>query len=167
MYINIESRVICINIKGGNTVKTVYALCKPIAEELSVYIWDIQYVKEGGTWYLRVLIDTDEGITINECEQFSRLISDKLDETDPIKDSYMLEVSSPGIDRQLTQHWHYDALMGSDVEVNLIRPINGQKLFVGRLESKDDNGIKIIMSDDTEMCFSEKEAAWVRLYVEF
>lgn len=162
-----KDELIFINIKGGNTVKTVFALCKPLAEQQGVYIWDVQYVKEGSTWYLKILVDTDEGITVNQCEDFSRAIGEILDDADPIKDSYMLEVSSPGIDRVLTQDWHFDKLMGQDVEVNLIRPVDGQKLFMGKLLGKDGDQIKIQISDDVEMEFSRKETAWIRLYVEF
>lgn len=79
----------------------------------------------------------------------------------------MLEVSSPGIDRYLTQDWHYDMLMGTDIEINLIRPIDGKKMFVGRLTDKQDGQITAMLEDQTEITFLPKEAAWVRLYVEF
>lgn len=134
---------------------------------MGLYLWDIQYIKEGATWYLRILIDTEEGITISQCEDFNRAIGDKLDEIDLIKQSYMLEVSSPGIDRHLTQDWHFEKLVEKEVEINFIRPIDGQKVFVGKLVSKQGDEIKVLIDEDTEMCFSQKEAAWVRLYVEF
>jgi len=151
--------------KGKNTVQICTALCQPIAEELGVYIWDVQYVKEGATWYLRVLVDTDEGITIDQCEDFNRRLSSALDEEDPIADSYWLEVSSPGMERELTQDWHYKKLAGATVQVSLYRAIDGQKKFIGSLKSKEDSKVTVGV-DDKVISFEEKDIAQIRLYFE-
>lgn len=153
--------------KGGNTIETVTELCAPIAEKQGVYIWDISYKKEGGDWILKILVDTEEGININQCEAFSRALSEKLDEVDPITEPYILEVSSPGIERDLTKDWHFEKLKGEEIQVNLIRPVNGEKLFIGVLIGKEGDVITLLLDDDLEMQFTTKEAAWVRKYAAF
>lgn len=153
--------------KGKNTVGVVEEIAKPIAEEQGLMIWDIAYQKEGSDWMLKIFVDTNEGITIDQCEAFSRAMSVKLDETDPIQDAYILEVSSPGIERELTKDWHFDQLKGELIQVNLIRPVEGEKKFVGTLEKKEGETVTILLEEDLEMEFLLKEAAWIRKYVEF
>jgi ribosome maturation factor RimP len=155
--------------KGGSIIQAASRIAAPIVQELGLYIWDIQYVKEGATWYLRVIVDKDQegGIDLKDCESCHRRLSAALDEADPIEGSYWLDVSSPGLERELTKEWHYEKLSGQAVQVNLIRPANGQKLFIGRLKNKDENGIHILIDGETEMTFLPAEAAWVRLYYDF
>ena len=95
------------------------SLAAPIAEEQGCTLWDVEYVKEAGTWILRVYIDKEGGVSINDCEAVSRPLSDKLDEVDPIEGSYTLEVSSAGADRVLKKPEHFTAFMGSEVDVRL------------------------------------------------
>lgn len=142
-------------------------LMEPIAEELGLDIWDVLYAKEGSEWYLRFLLDKDGGININDCEKASRAISTALDEADPIKGKYIMEVSSPGIERLLTKDSHFQEYIGSEVLVRFIRPVDGQREFVGLLTSKEGNTVKMELEDDIELAFEMKEAAFVRLYVEF
>lgn len=153
--------------KGGNTVTLVENLCTPLAEEQGVYIWEISYQKEGGDWVLKVLIDTEEGITIDQCERFNRSLSEKLDKTDPIAEAYILEVSSPGIERELTEDWHFEKLLGEGLQVNLIRPVDGEKFFVGELLGKDGDIITLRLENGKELGFTKKDAAWIRKYVAF
>lgn len=118
---------------GRGVVSTVRELVEPIAEELGYYIWDVEYVKEGARRILRITIDNEEGITIDDCERFHRTIDPKIDEADPIEESYYLEVSSPGIERELKTPMHISACEGWQVEVKLYAPDNGSKLFRGTL----------------------------------
>lgn len=153
--------------KGGNTVAIVQELCESISKEQNVYVWNISYQKEGADWTLKVLVDTEEGIDINQCEAFSRALSEKMDEVDPISEAYILEVSSPGIERELTESWHFEKLQGQEIQVNLIRPVEGEKMFIGVLQKKEDDVVTMLLEDDIEMQFTMKEAAWVRKHVVF
>ncbi len=108
--------------KGGNTVAAVWEIAAPVAEQLGLSIWDIRFQKEGVSWYLRIYIDKEGGVGITDCENFSRAVDGPLDEADPIEQSYYLEVSSPGVERQLTRDEHFKKYIGSPVMVRLIRP---------------------------------------------
>ncbi|MBR2764708.1 MAG: ribosome maturation factor RimP, partial [Blautia sp.] len=100
-------------------------LLRPIVEEYGFELVDVEYVREGGTWYLRGYIDKPGGITVNDCEQVSRVFSDRLDEKDFIEDSYVMEISSPGLDRPLKKPVDFERGMGKDVEVRTYRPVDG------------------------------------------
>ena len=123
-----------------NIASTVEALVTPVAAELGYDIWDVEYVKEGADFILRVTIDSDEGITIDDCEAMSRAIDPVLDEHDPIPDQYLLEVSSPGIERDLTRDDHFDLCVGEKVEVRLFAPVDGSRVWVGILGERDAEG---------------------------
>ena len=124
-----------------NTAAIAEELAAPILEEMGLQLWDVVYEKEGSGWYLRYYVDKEGGIDINSCEAFSRAISDVLDEADPIDGSYTLEVSSPGIERALTRDWHFEALMGQQLLVRLIRPVEGVRDFIGTSCSVSGRGI--------------------------
>lgn len=138
-------------------------LAAPIVVEQGCTLWDVEYVKEGGTWFLRVYIDKEGGVSINDCEAVSRPLSDKLDEVDPIEGSYVLEVSSAGADRVLKKPEHFAAFMGSEVEVRLYRARDGKKEFVGVLAGYE-NG-DVLLEDG--LSFEKKDIAQVRLHVTF
>ena len=104
-----------------NTVQKVWNIAEPIAKELGLDIWDIRYVKEGSNFYLRIFIDKENGVDINDCENMSRAIDKPLDENDPISDAYILEVSSPGIERELTREEHFQQFIGADIMVKMIQ----------------------------------------------
>lgn len=154
-----------------NTAAVCAELAAPVAEELGVYIWDTVYEKEGAGWYLRYFIDKDAagGVTIDECESFSRAMSTILDEADPISQSYCLEVGSPGIERKLTKDWHFQKYMGSNVLVRLIRPVEGQREFCGLLSgySPETKTAVIHLDEDAQMEVTLDEAAYIRLFVDF
>ena len=154
---------------GGKktTVEIAAELAAPLIEEQGLILWDVEFVKEGSTWILRYLIDKEGGLTIDDCEAFSRAVNDKLDAADPIDSSYTLEVSSPGIERELTRDWHFEACMGETVRVRLIRPVEGQRDFIGELTGYEDNKVTILLEDDVEMTIDRSEAAYIRLYYEF
>lgn len=126
--------------KGGNVVSTVREIAEPLAESLGYFIWDVEYVREGAQWYLRITIDSEEGIDINDCEKMHRAIDPLLDEADPIEDAYTLEVSSPGIERDLKNDMQIEACEGWEVEVKLYAPLDGSKLYRGVLLGLTESG---------------------------
>ena len=139
------------------------ALAAPIAAEQGCTLWDVEYVKEAGTWFLRVYIDKEGGVSINDCEAVSRPLSDKLDEVDPIEGSYTLEISSAGTDRVLKKPEHFAAFLGSEVDVRLYRPIEGRKEHTGVLAGYE-NGDVLLAGG---VRFEKKDIAQVRLHVTF
>ena len=138
--------------KGGNTVAAVWEIAAPVAEQLGLSIWDIRFQKEGVSWYLRIYIDKEGGVGITDCENFSRAVDGPLDEADPIEQSYYLEVSSPGVERQLTRDEHFKKYIGSPVMVRLIRPRDGERDFKGTLESYDNGMITVTREDGSGIC---------------
>ena len=118
---------------GGSVAAIVKALAEPVAQELGYELWDVEFVKEGADYFLRITIDSDEGITIDDCERMHRAIDPILDDADPIESSYHLEVSSPGVERELKTDRHVEVCEGWDVEVRLYAPIDGAKTFTGEL----------------------------------
>lgn len=153
--------------KKESTTAIAARLAQPLLEQMGLVLWDLRFEKEGSLWYLRYFIDKDGGVTIDDCESFSRAVEKKLDEADPIDQSYTLEVSSPGIERELTKDWHYEACMGQEVSVLLIRPVDGTREFVGRLTGRSEEGITVLLPGDVEMTFRPSEAASVRLYNDY
>lgn len=150
-----------------NTAAIAEELAAPILEEMGLQLWDVVYEKEGSGWYLRYYVDKEGGIDINSCEAFSRAISDVLDEADPIDGSYTLEVSSPGIERQLTRDWHFETLMGQQLLVQLIRPVEGVRDFIGTLTDYRDGTLTLLLDEKTEMNVERGETAFIRLYNDF
>ena len=142
-------------------------LAAPLVEQAGCTLWDVEYVREAGTWYLRVLVDCEGGVSIDQCEAISRPLSDLLDEADPIEGSYTLEVSSAGIDRPLKKPEHFAAFSGHDVEVRTYRPVEGRKVFHGRLEGYENGDVTITLADGTQRRFGRKDIALVRLDVKF
>lgn len=144
----------------------VTGLAAPIAAEQGCSLWDVEYVKEAGAWYLRVYIDKEGGVSIDDCEAVSRPLSDKLDEVDPIEGSYTLEVGSAGIDRVLRKPEHFARFLGSEVEVRLYRAREGKKEFVGSLTGYKDGNVTVDAGGGP-VVFEKKDIAQVRLYVRF
>ncbi len=153
--------------KQNNTEKKVLAILEPILEEKALELADLEFVKEGPNWYLRVYIDKDGGVTIEDCENVSRILEKKLDETDPIEQAYILEVSSPGIDRPLKKPEHFEKYIGEIIDIKLYKPLEGKKEYQGELKQFDNGVITIIEEDGTEKQFVQKETASVRLAVIF
>ena len=150
---------------GNNTVAAVTKIVGPIAEQLGLILWDVRFVKEGASWYLRIFIDKPGGVTLDDCEAMSRAISDPLDEADPISQAYFLEVSSPGIERELTRPEHFEAMKGRDVSVTLFRPTeNGEKEIIAELVGLDGDSIMLADLDGVRFNISKKDAVSVRLY---
>ena len=147
--------------------ETVRALAEPLAEELGCWVWDVEFVKEGTRKILRITIDSEEGIDINVCEQLHRAIDPLLDEADPIEEAYYLEVSSPGIERELRTQIHIDACEGWDVEVKLYAPVNGVKVFRGVLLPSGENQEVRIESNGKVLEFEKAAVAKINTYFEF
>ena len=144
--------------KGGNTVAQVWELAKPLAEELGLTLWDVRFVKEGAQWYLRIFIDKEDGVGIDDCVAMSHAIDKPLDELDPIHQAYCLEVCSPGIDRELVRPEHFEAFMGAPVRVRLIRPMeDGTREFLGLLlEYGEDRSLVLALSEDESVTLDQR-----------
>ena len=140
----------------------VYALALPIVEQAGCTLWDVEYVKEAGEWFLRVYIDRNGGVDIDCCEAVSRPLSDALDDADPIQGSYTFEVSSAGLDRVLRKDAHFAQCMGRQVDVKLYRPVDGRKEVSGVLTGYADGAVVV-----DGVRFEKKDVAQVRLHVEF
>ena len=120
-----------------NIAQTVTDLILPHVNDLGYSLWDVEYVKEGASYYLRITIDRENGVSIDDCEEVSRWLSDELDRADLIKEAYVLEVSSPGIERKLKKQQDFDRFLGSEVLLKLFSAINGTKKLQGILISRD------------------------------
>jgi len=144
----------------------VMTLAQPVAEELGLEIWEVEFVKEAGTQFLRVYLDKEDGVSINDCEDFSRALDPILDEADPIPCSYVFEVSSAGIERELKRPRDFEKFMGAQVSVKLYQAVNGQKNYIGEL-SDYNNGDITIVAGGKELVLKKAQVAQVKLQVEF
>lgn len=142
-------------------------LITPIIERMNFELVDVEYVKEGGTWYLRAYIDKEGGITVNDCEAVAREMNEILDQEDFVEDSYVFEVSSPGLGRPLKKEKDFKRNLGEEVEIRTYRAIDRQKEFVGILKSYDENTVTITYEDETEQTFDRKEIALIRQALDF
>ena len=140
----------------------VAALALPIVEGAGCSLWDVEYVKEAGEWFLRVYLDKEGGVDIDCCEAVSRPLSDALDEADPIQGSYAFEVSSAGLDRVLRRPAHFARCLGRQVDVKLYRPVDGRKEFTGALSGYEGGAVLV-----DGIRFEKNDVAQVRLHVEF
>ena len=138
----------------------VEALARPVVEEEGCKLWRVEYIKEAGTWYLRIFIDKDGGVGIADCEAISRRLDPILDEADPIPESYVFEVGSAGAERELKRTSDFEQFIGSDVEVKLYQPYEGRKTLVGTLEEYNDGNITV-----SGVELKKEQIAQVRLHV--
>ena len=138
----------------------VEALARPVVEEEGCKLWSVEYIKEVGTWYLRIFIDKDGGVGIADCEAISRRLDPILDEADPIPESYVFEVGSAGAERELKRPSDFEQFIGSDVEVKLYQPYEGRKTLVGTLEEYNDGNITV-----SGVELKKEQIAQVRLHV--
>lgn len=138
----------------------VEALARPVVEEEGCKLWSVEYIKEAGTWYLRIFIDKDGGVGIADCEAISRRLDPILDEADPIPESYVFEVGSAGAERELKRPSDFEQFIGSDVEVKLYQPYEGRKTLVGTLEEYNDGNITV-----SSVELKKEQIAQVRLHV--
>ena len=150
-----------------NVVATVTELVLPVALDMGIILWDVEYVKEGAKKILRITIDSEEGIDINVCEKFHRTIDPMLDEADPIDESYYLEVTSPGIEREIKTDAHIEMCLGEKVELKLYAPKNGSKSFTGELVGFNDNGQVVIKINEENVEFDKKEISKIHTVFDF
>ena len=143
------------------------AFLLPLVAEHQFELVDVEYVKEGGNWYLRAYIDTEGGITVDDCELVSRQMSDLLDEQDFIEESYIFEVSSPGLGRPLKKEKDFARNLGKEVEIRTYRAIGKEKEFYGILCAYDDNSVTIEREDKKQMNFLKKDMALIRPALDF
>lgn len=150
--------------KKGGVAATVRALAEPYAEKLGLSVWDVRYVREGGGWFLRIFIDKPGGVSLSDCEALSRALDGPLDEEDPVPQTYCLEVSSPGVNRELTRAEHFRAFAGSRVRVGLIRPgEDGSRRVYGTLLGFSGGIVTVRTDSGEEFAIPLKSAASVRL----
>ena len=148
---------------GKNTVARVEEIVKPIAESLSLELWDITFSKEGTDWYLRIFIDKDGGVSIDDCVDLTHAVTKPLDDADPISQSYMLEVSSPGVERELKKESHFEKYLGYPVMLRTIRPIDNVRDFGGILKAYENGEITLKLRDGREITVNKKETSYVKL----
>ena len=146
--------------------EAVANLAKGVVEAEGCSLWDVEYVREAGSYYLRVYIDKPGGVSINDCEAISRTLDKLLDEADPIPDSYIFEVASAGAERELKRPSDFEAFLDSEVEVRTYKPINGQKAFVGILEKYEDGAVTL-SSGKKQIRLEKQVIALVKLHVSF
>lgn len=144
----------------------VEGLARPAVEEQGCSLWDVEYVKEAGSWYLRLYIDKEGGVSIDDCEAVSRAVDPLLDEADPIQDAYTFEVSSAGADRVLKRPEHFAAFLGAEVDVKFYRAIDGQKSCTGVLEDYSQEGLTLSAPGGRRQ-LAREDVAFVRLHIKF
>ncbi|MTI57342.1 ribosome maturation factor RimP [Geosporobacter ferrireducens] len=147
------------------TVDIVEAFALPIAEENGVELVDVEYIKEGQDWFLRVYIDKENGITLDDCQAVSEALSKKLDETDPIEESYYLEVSSPGLDRELKKDKDYEKFKGRMIQISLYEPLDGKKMIEGELLGLEGNAVVIKVDERHNLEIPREKIGKVKLAV--
>ena len=149
-----------------NTAEFVREALGDKIEALGYTLWDVEFVKEASEWYLRFTIDSDEGITIDDCEKVHRFIDPLLDELDPIEQAYHLEVSSPGVEREIRRPEHFAACIGERVEVKLFTALDGKKSYVGELVSFED-GVITLSENGKEYKIPREKASKIKTVFEF
>ncbi len=147
--------------KSNNTAGRVFDLARPVVNGLGLSLWDVRLEKEGANWILRVVIDKDGGVTLNDCENVSRALDPVLDEEDPIEQSYFLEVSSPGIERELTKKEHFEKYEGKPINIRLVRPLDDNRDFCGKLIGFDDKTVSVSCKSG-EYMFDIRDCAFIR-----
>lgn len=153
--------------KANNTEKKIEEIIAPYMKENNFELVDVEFVKEGQNWFLRIYADKEGGIFIDDCELISRALEKLLDENDPIEQAYILEVSSPGLDRPLKKERDFEKYKGETVDIKLYKPFNGKKAYEGELVGLIDGNIVIKDENDEEISFNRKDVGSVRLAVIF
>lgn len=150
----------------SKVTEKVEALAKPVVEDEGCELWSVEYVREAGSWYLRVFIDKEGGVGIDDCERISRRLDPILDEADPIPDSYIFEVGSAGLERELVREEHFKACTGLEVRAHLFMNVNGSRDIIGTLASYSKESVKLV-TDGEEKEVPLSDIAYIRLYEEF
>ena len=152
------------NKKQSTTVESVTNLVKPIVEQLGLSLWDVRFVKEGAMWYLRIFIDKADGVTIEDCEKVTRAVDKPLDELDPIEQNYCLEVTSPGIERELIKNEHFEEFLGAPVMIKLIRPDeNHIRELKGTLIANEKDSVTVSLKSGEQKNIMKKDTVYIKL----
>ena len=154
-------------MKKNSIEKLALEIVEPITDELQFELVDIEYIKEGPNMYLRIYIDKPGGINLDDCQKASEMISEKLDEKDPIEENYFLEVSSPGLDRPLKNEKDFKRNIGKDIEISLYSSLNGSKKLVGKLLDFDDKNIYIEDENLEKINIEKSIASKINLAIKF
>lgn len=159
-------------MEKNNTAARVRKLAQTLCDEQGLFLWDVRFEKEGSSWFLRVLIDKDGGVSMDDCENFTRPFNKILDAEDPIPQSYVLEVGSPGLGRELKRPEHFEACINDLIRIKLIRPRDGEREFIAGLDSFDKEKIYCHLVDDEDnptepIEFSFSECAYIKLYDDY
>lgn len=142
------------------TEQEITKMVSPLITDLGYELYDVMFLKEGAEWFLRIFIDSPNGIDLDDCEKVSNRVSDLLDETDPITTSYSLEVSSCGLERHLREKIHFEKAIGKNIEIKFYKPINGEKSIVGELLKVNDNTISLKVNEgNVDINFSDISSA--------
>lgn len=152
---------------GSKISELVWNMAEPIAADNDAEIWDVEFVKEGADWYLRVLLDREGGININQCEAVSRALGKRLDDEDPIPHAYYLEVSSAGIERPLKRESDFRKFLGHKVLARLYKAENGVKEFTGVIQAYENGVLTLVTEDGNEKIFERASLSLVRLVADF
>lgn len=131
--------------------KELKNIALPIVQDLGYVLYDVEYVKEGKEWFVRIYIDNENGIDLDDCEKVSEALSDELDKVDPIPTAYSLEVSSCGLERKLKEKWHFEDAVSKNIEVKLFKSLNGEKMFSGILQKVEESFIVIANDENKEI----------------
>ncbi len=151
----------------GNIAETVYRLLEPVAQSLGLSIWDVEYVREVGEMRLRITIDKESGVDIEDCVAFQHASDPVIDEADPITDSYTMEVSSPGLERDIKYDWHIDACAGKTVTVKLFTAFEGSKAYTGELMPNESETVSLKLEDGRTVSFPKKSVAKINLFFDY
>lgn len=150
--------------KSKSTIELVQDMARPLAESLGLQIWDVRFEKEGPQWFLRIFLEKDGGVNIQDCEDMARGIDPLLDEADLISQSYVLEVSSPGLGRKLTKPEHYEAMLGKEVLARFIRPLeSGEKELEGVIAQYAQGALTLKLEDGSEHTFETAKTSYIKL----
>ncbi len=165
---------VLLNIEKGdfamkkNTAETVFELVQPYAQNIGLEIYDVEFVKEGSSYFLRIYIDKPDGcVSSDDCEKMSRLIDPVLDEADPIDTSYYLEVSSVGLDRPLKLEKDFLRFMGEKIDVRLFKSLDGMREFVGTLTGYEKGTFTVILASGQTLTLEQKQASLIRPHIDF
>lgn len=168
LLIGKEEMCLSPDSKKKSTAERVWDMAEPLARELGLSIWDVQFGKEGADWYLRVFIDKEDGVSIDDCVDMTHALNPVLDREDPIPQEYMLEIFSPGWERKLTRPEHFQAYLGKPLRVKLIRPLeNGRRVLEGILLRAQPGGeFELQLDEETSVTLEKKECAAVNVIEE-
>lgn len=150
-----------------DVLKSVRNTCESLAKDLNYELVDIEYIKESGSYYLRIYVDKPGGINLDDCQSMSMAVSEKLDENDPFEEAYYLEVSSPGLDRPLKNNKDLKRNLGKEIEINLYKPLNNRKSYEGKLEDYNDSEITILDESNNMIKIPKELISIIKLAIKF